>query len=100
MNISQTQYMFIITFNTFFLLKKDVLSTYRKRRTELLIHVHRLPSTVQDCRISGVKSLLQFVKLYAQQSLHLLYKRCYMFLKQNLNLRNAFLYVRVDKRAL
>ena len=40
--------MFIITFNTFFLLKKNVLSTYRERRTELLIHVHRLPSNSID----------------------------------------------------
>ena len=35
----------------FLSVEKHVLPTYRKRRTELLIHVHRLPPTVQDCRL-------------------------------------------------
>ena len=60
MNISKSQFMLIIAFNAFFLLKTNVLSACRKRRTELLIQVHRLPSTVQDCRLSGVISVAVF----------------------------------------
>ena len=56
MTIYKICFVLIITFNTFFLLKKKkkVLSTYRKKRTELLNHDYRLPPAVQDFRLSGV----------------------------------------------
>ena len=64
--------MLIVTFNTFFLLEKNVLSTYRIRGTELLTHIHRLPSTVQDCRLSGVEKLCDFDHLLYNLFLELL----------------------------